>query len=201
MFKSKADREFEQKLLVKDTLKAMNAQVKKLEDQKAVFLDKATEAKKKNLPSQVKLAISGYKMTEIQLRRAQEMLLNFEITAQMKDLSAMTAQFLSAMSILSKDMAKISGGTDFAEVQKTFADAMKKADAQAGKLDTFMDMTKDSFSDHVSSSMSDEISDDEVERLIDAKISADSEDGTVAGDEDDTAKQIEELKKKINSML
>ena len=113
MFKSKADREFEQKLLVKDTLKAMNAQVKKLEDQKAVFLDKATEAKKKNLPSQVKLAISGYKMTEIQLRRAQEMLLNFEITAQMKDLSAMTAQFLSAMSILSKDMAKISGGTDF----------------------------------------------------------------------------------------
>ncbi|MBE6669983.1 MAG: hypothetical protein E7601_07235 [Ruminococcaceae bacterium] len=201
MFKSKADKEFEQKLLIKDTLKMMNAQIKKLEDQKSVFLDKAIEAKKRNLPSQVKLAISGYKMSEIQLRRAQEMLLNFEITAQMKDLSLMTSQFLGAMGVLSKNMAKISSGKNFAEVQKTFFDAMKKANVQTSKLDAFMDMTRDSFADQTTGSMSDEIGDDEIEKLIEAKLSADSGEELPAGSDDETDKQIEELTKKINSML
>ena len=201
MFKSKADKEFEQKLLIKDTLKAMNTQVKKLEDQKNLFLDKATEAKKKGLHSQVKLAISGYKMTEAQLRRAQEMLLNFEITSQMKDLSMMTSQFLNAMGVLSKDMARISGGTDFANVQKTFFDAMKSADAQAGKLDAFMDLTKDSFSDHVSSSYADEIDDSEIEKIIDARISGEYGEEEPEEAAEDLDKEIEEMKKKINSML
>lgn len=202
MFKSKSDREFEQKLLIKDTLKTMNSQVKKLEEQKELFLEKATEAKKKGLYSQVKLAISGYKMTEAQLRRAQEMLLNFEITAQMKDLTMMTSQFMSAMGVLSKDMARISGKNDFANVQKNFAEAMKGAEDQASKLDVFMDITKNSFGDHAAGSYEDEIDDGEIEKLIDARISGDfSEDGDAENVEEDLDKQIEELKNKINSML
>ena len=41
----------------------MNKQIEKLEEQKKFFLDKATEAKKKGLQSQMVTAMNGYKTT------------------------------------------------------------------------------------------------------------------------------------------
>ena len=107
LFKSKQQKEIEKKMLVKRTINTMNKQINKLEDQKQMFIDAAKRAKEKSLDAQFKLALSGYKMTVQQQRRAQEMLLNFEITAQMKDVTMMTSDFLRGMSDISKEMTKL----------------------------------------------------------------------------------------------
>lgn len=120
LFKSKIEKELEKKRLIKRTVYSMNKQIDALEEQKKVFVEKAVQAKKNGLEAQYNLALTGYKMTLLQQKRAQEMLLNFEITSQMKDMTLMTKQFLGGMSVLSKEMAKLADEREFIEVQKQF---------------------------------------------------------------------------------
>ena len=145
LFKSKGDKEIEKKMLIRRTINSMNKQIAKLEEQKKMFVDKAVQAKKSGLDAQYELALTGYKMTLLQQKRAQEMLLNFEITSQMKDMTMMTREFLGGMSVLSKEMAKLADEKEFYEVQKQFETAMGKAERQAEQMELFMDMSSDTF--------------------------------------------------------
>jgi len=70
-FKSKQQKEIEKKMLIKRTINSMNKQINKLEDQKQVFIEAAKRAKQKDLTAQFNLALSGYKMTVQQQKRAQ----------------------------------------------------------------------------------------------------------------------------------
>ncbi|MCD8040573.1 MAG: hypothetical protein LUF82_03550 [Clostridia bacterium] len=192
LFKSKADKEFEKKRLIKKTVYDMNKQIAALEDQKKVFVQKATEAKKNGLEAQYNLAITGYKMTLTQQRRAQEMLLNFEITSQMKDMTLMTKQFLGGMSVLSKEMAKLADEKEFVQVQKQFEVAMGKAEMQAEQMEMFMESSQDSFSAAAGSG----VKDGEIKEMIEQQAGMSDEFSDEAID-----KEIEELKKKIESQI
>ena len=44
------------------------------------------------------------------------MLLNFEITSQLKDMALMTKQFLGGMSALSTQMSRLADGSDFERI-------------------------------------------------------------------------------------
>ena len=143
---NKKSKEIEKKMLIKRTINSMNKQISALEEQKKVFLDKAKTAKKQGLETQYNLALTGYKMTITQQKRAQELLLNFEITAQMKDMTVMTSQFLGGMSVLSKQMAKLADEKDFLRVQKQFETAMTNVQTQTEQIEVFMEASKDSFS-------------------------------------------------------
>ena len=113
MFGNKEKKEMEKRLLVKRTIASMNKQIEKLEQQKKFFLDKAVEARKKGLDSQLVTAMNGYKTTAMHLKRTQEMLLNFELTSQMKDMTMMTSEFLRSMGSLSKEMGKLADDKEF----------------------------------------------------------------------------------------
>lgn len=143
---NKKSKEIEKKMLIKRTINSMNKQIAALEEQKKAFLEKAKTAKKQGLESQYNLALTGYKMTITQQKRAQELLLNFEITAQMKDMTVMTSQFLGGMSVLSKQMAKLADEKDFLRVQKQFETAMTNVQTQTEQIEVFMETSKDSFS-------------------------------------------------------
>ncbi|MCD8308286.1 MAG: hypothetical protein LUD19_00410 [Clostridia bacterium] len=192
LFKSKADKEFEKKRLIKKTVYDMNKQIAALEDQKKVFVQKATEAKKNGLEAQYNLAITGYKMTLTQQRRAQEMLLNFEITSQMKDMTLMTKQFLGGMSVLSKEMAKLADEKEFVQVQKQFEIAMGKAEMQAEQMEMFMESSQDSFS----AAAGNGVNDGEIKEMIEQQAGLSDEFSDEAID-----REIEELKKKIESQI
>lgn len=191
MFKSKMDKEIEKKMLVKKTISNMNKQINTLERQKQVFLDKAVLAKKNGLTAQYDLAVTAYKQTALQQRRAQEMLLNFEITSQMKDMTMMTKEFLGSMSVLSREMAKLADDKEFNKVRKEFEYAMGRAEYQAEQMDMFMEESQDKFK--TSSGDTNAIDDKEIKDFIDRQINAelDSEDSLDA--------DIDELRKKINS--
>ena len=139
LFKSKAEKEFEKKMVVKKTINSMNKQISTLEEQKNIFVEKAKEAKKKGLEAQYNLALSGYRMTYAQQKKAQEMLLNFEITSQMKDMTMMTSEFLKGMSLLSREMSKLADSKQFSKVQKEFEIAMNSVEEQSSQMEVFLE--------------------------------------------------------------
>lgn len=192
LFKSKEEKELEKRRLIKRTVYNMNKQIDALEEQKKMFVQKAVQAKKQGLEAQYNLALTGYKMTLLQQRRAQEMLLNFEITSQMKDMSLMTKQFLGGMSVLSKEMARLADEKEFLEVQRQFDIAMGKAEKQAEQMDLFMETSQDSFASAAKSAGTD---DGEIEKMIEEQA------GLGEFSDESVDREIEELKKKISEQL
>lgn len=191
IFKSRQEKEIEKKMLVKRRFNTMNKQINALEEQKKVFVEKAKTAKKNGLEAQYNLALTGYKMTLLQQKRAQEMLLNFEITSQMKDMTMMTKEFLGGMSVLSKEMARLADEKEFIKVQKQFELAMGNAERQAEQMDMFMETSQDTFKSAQGST--DSIDDKEIKEMIDRQAGLDE-----FGD-DAIDKELEELQKKMNA--
>ena len=193
MARKNSAKETEKKMLIRRTINSMNKQIEKLEEQKKNFLNKAVEAKKKGLDAQCELAITGYRMTLQQQKRAEEMLLNFEITSQMKDMTVMTKEFLGGMSVLSKEMSRLSNDKEFLKVQQQFETAMNKAGEQAERMDMFMEMSTDSFSAAVSGAG--KMDDSEIRSLVEQEAGLNDEFSDAAVD-----REIEELRKKLSDI-
>ena len=195
LFKSKAEKEFDKKMVVKKTINSMNKQISTLEEQKNIFVEKAKEAKKKGLEAQYNLALSGYRMTYAQQKKAQEMLLNFEITSQMKDMTMMTSEFLKGMSLLSREMSKLADSKQFSKVQKEFEIAMNSVEEQSSQMEVFLESAETTF-DAAASSEKQNISDEDFEKMIDEESAQD-----IGGTDAELDRQMEELKKKIDAEL
>ena len=185
-------KEIEKKMLIKRTINTMNKQINKLEDQKRVFVEAAKRAKEKDLDAQFNLALSGYKMTVQQQKRAQEMLLNFEITAQMKDVTMMTSEFLKGMSSISKEMTKLADAKEFAKIQAQFEEAMAAVETQTEQMDNFMEMSQETFYNQGLDKSGKQMSDAELEKYIMEQVEQDE----LSSDSID--KEMEELRKKLS---
>ena len=193
LFKSKQRKEIEKKMLVKRTINSMNKQINRLEEQKQVFIDAAKRAKEKNLEPQFNLALSGYRMTVQQQKRAQEMLLNFEITAQMRDVTMMTTEFLRSMSVISKEMSKLADAKEFEKIQAQFEEAITAVETQTEQIDSFMELSQESFNQAGKAKDGKDITADDFEKYINEQASKDNLSS------EDINKEIEALKKKIDS--
>ena len=145
LFKSKQQKEFDKKMQIKKARNDMVKQINNLEKMKADYKDKAVQAKQLGSESQLKLALSGYKMAAMQQKRIQEMLLNFDLTSQMKDMSQTTADFLNSMSLFSRDIAKITNNSDFLKVQQEFEYAMTSVEESSERLDDMLDTSSQTF--------------------------------------------------------
>lgn len=181
-------KEIEKKMLINRTVKSMEKQINKLEEQKKTYIEAGKIAKQKGLTAQYNLALSGLRMTIAQQRRVHEMKLNFEITSQMKDMAKMTTEFLKGMGTLSKDMMKLTKEKDFLKVQKQFTEAMTSVEIQTEQMEAFMDDTEATFSSSYSGSAEENA---ELEGLLNNEAIA--ENATEAMIE----KELEELKKKM----
>ena len=172
LFKTKQEKEFEKKMAIKKTINEMNKQIEKLSAAERNFIDLAKQAKKENIPNQYKLALSGLRSTITQKKRVQEMLLNFQIMNQTKDILSTTSEFLQGMGSLSKDMAKLCDEKQFNAVSKDFEKAMMATTAQEERMEMFLDNSRDSFEslskEGTTSSKSE--GDAEIEAIIAAEL-------------------------------
>lgn len=182
-------KEIQKKMLIKQTINTMNKQIQKLEEQKKVYIEAGKQAKQKGLTAQYNLALSGIRMTITQQKRVYEMKLNFEITSQMKDMSAMTCEFLKGMGSLSKDMMKLTKEKDFLKVEKQFTEAMTGVELQTERMEEFMDETESAFSSAYSGTESDN---KELEGLMNNEAVTDNL------TEQQIEKELEELKKRMS---
>jgi len=160
----KTSKEIEKRILSKKTINEMNRYINGLQEQKTRYLTAAKTAKEKGLNAQLNLAISALKSVMLQEQRAQEMLLNFEITNGMKDMAAMTSGFLKGMGQISQDMIKLTHNKDFLNVQKDFEKAITGLEIRTEEIDAFLDMNQSTFENISSAS---KINNEDVLALID----------------------------------
>ena len=163
LFKSKAEKEQERRMLVKQSMKELEKRVRKLKEQEAVYVRAAKTAQDENLPKQIQLAKDALKMTISERKRTMEMLLNAQIISQMRDMSAMTGEFLKAVHNISKSIA----GTTSQDVNKISAElkmAMNKVENQTENLADMLEDSQDDIGDYGEGISS--VSDEEIDQLI-----------------------------------
>ena len=191
LFKTKAEKEFDKKMAIKKTINEMNKQIEKLEKSEQYFLDVAKKAKEQNLPSQLTLAINALKSTIAQKKKVQEMLLNFQIMTQTKDMLLTTSEFLKGMGSLSKDMAKLCNDKEFAKVSVQFEQAMMATEAQTERVESFLENSKDSFQNLTKIEDGGKVKDEDIYAILDAQTGAES-----TGSE-----ELDEIGKKLKEKL
>lgn len=191
--KRQRKKELHKKMLYNKTLSNMRKYVNNLEGQKGRYIAHAKEAHLNGSKEQYSLAINGLKMALAYQKKAKEMLLNFELTMQLRDLSSVTGEFLTGMVTLSKDMSKIIDKQDYAKVQESFETAMGKVEEQNVQIENFLDTTGVSF-EQISADPSN-VSDKEISELIDfeAKEEVKSKDAEIDS-------KIDEIEKLLNDM-
>lgn len=163
LIKSKAEKEQERKMQVRRSMKELEKRIAKLREQETIYIKTAQEAMREDLPEQVKLAKEALKMTISERKRTYQMLLNARIMAQMKDMSAMTNEFLQAMHVISRDIARTTTA-DMSKISTELKLAMQKVSAQT---ENFTEMMADAQDDMVDiSADSSMVSDDEIDKLI-----------------------------------
>ena len=195
LFKSKQEKNLEQKLAIKKTLNNLNKQIEELEKKKKTAIEKARVARESGLNAEYNLALSLYRASVSQQKRAREMLLNFEITTQMKDMAALTKEFLKALSILSREMVSLTNNKDFLKVQQQFEKAITGVETQSKQLDSMMDTSEQKFTEVTNSE--DAISDEDFANLVDEMSSQENEG---IDDLSNIDKELENLRKKIDEI-
>ena len=192
MFKSKQQKEFEKKMAIKKTINEMNKQIAKLEESEKNFIEIAKRAKAQGIESQLNIAMNSLKMTMAHKKRVQEMLLNFQIMTQTKDMLMTTSEFLKGMGELSKDMSKLCDDKEFRKVAEAFEKAMYNTEQQTERMDMFLDQSKDSFANLSSIENKDTVKDEDINALIDNELAT-----SIKAEDDELAKLDEILKKKL----
>lgn len=194
LFKSKAQKEQERKMLVKQSMKELEKRITKLKAQEGKYIEMAKIAQREELPDQIKLAEEALRMTISERKRTYKMLLNSQIISQMKDMTSMTNEFLSAIQVISKDIAH--GTTaDMSKISGELRLAMDKVSEQTEQLSDMLEDSQESVSDF--STDSSLVGDDEIKSLIYGN-SAGSAAGAASGSSDAAIDdELEALKKLI----
>ena len=150
-------------MLVKKSMRELEKRINKLKEQEATYVRAAQVAMREELPEQIKLAKEALKMTISERKRTYKMLLNAQIISQMKDMTAMTNEFLQAIHVISKDIA----GSTTADMNKLTGElkvAMEKVSEQTENLGEMLEESQDTVGDFtVGSSL---VSDDEIDKLV-----------------------------------
>ena len=163
LFKSKAQKEQERKMLVKQSMKELEKRIAKLRAQEGKYVEMARIAQREELPDQIKLAEEALRMTISERKRTYKMLLNAQIISQMKDMTSMTNEFLGAIQVISKDIAH--GTTaDMSKISGELRLAMDRVAEQTDQLSDMLEDSQDSVSDF--STDTSLVGDDEIKGLI-----------------------------------
>lgn len=167
LFQSAEKKEMQRRLLIKQTMKSIEKYIAGLNKQYESYVEIAKVAKMKGADQQFKLAVSAIRTVTSQKQKAEEMLLNIQITSQMRDLTKMTKGFLTTMNTMSKDMIKTTKSMDFDNVTKNFETALDNVEVATDRLDTLLDSSNDSYASIADNS---KISNDEIAKMIDLEI-------------------------------
>lgn len=154
---------------IRSTVSRIEQTIAKLERMKDEYLQKAIKAKQDNEVATYNLAKIGLNATLSQIKRAKEMLLNIEITAELQKMGELNADFLKGMSAIAKSISKINKQSDFVKLQKEIDKALLGAqEAQAG-LEGFLSNSEAAFDSIAQSDYA--LSDEQIDMLVDGSVS------------------------------
>lgn len=164
LFKTKKQKEIEQKIMIKKTISSIERYIDSLEKHKTKYLNIAKEAKLNGSQREYNIALSGFKTIYSQQTKAKEMLLNLELTSQMKEMTQITSSFLTAMNNISHEMTKLSKNMDFGKTHNEFEKSIENVSLTSENIDMLIEQSSQIYTEF--SNEHSEIIDEEIEKFI-----------------------------------
>ncbi len=159
MGKSKIDKKME----IRRTRNKLAGNLERLEAGKREYIEKAKTAYKRGDKHAYSLARSGLATTLTQQKRTREMLLNIDITTQMRDTGEITEEFLSGMETIFRALRKINKSVDIKSAQKGLRGAITGMESMQMQLDNMLLESEDTFAELGGLGG---VSDAEIDRLL-----------------------------------
>ena len=153
----------DKKMEVRRTRNKLATNLDKLEGSKISYIEKAKEALKRGDKHSYSLARSGLAATLAQLQRTREMLLNIDITMQMRDTGETTEEFLTSMETIFKRISKINKSVDIKSARTGLRNAITGMENVQEQLDMMLMESEEAFADL---SQSGAVSDAEIDKLL-----------------------------------
>lgn len=186
---SNAKKELKERMLVNNAMSNIKRQIALLEKSRNKYIEFAKDARLNGIKSQYDVAKSAIRMATQQKNVLEQMLLNIEISSQIKDVSNMTKTFADGMGLLSGSITETTTNMNFEKTTELMNKAVIGTQAKNVELNTLLETTGSTFENMSSTSG---VSNDEIDALIDSELSM-SDTPTA-----DLSKQIDDLEKKLN---
>lgn len=170
--------------LVNEAIASIKRQLNDLENSRKKFIAAAVKARKNGITSQYVLAKNAIRIVSAQKNVVEQMLLNLQISSQIKDVSEMTKTFADGMKALSGSIVDTTSGLKFEKVSKQMAKATMSTQLKQIQADEFLATTQDGFASYADGLNSAGI--DDIDRLIQSEMGM-----------SDTDVEIDELTKKL----
>ncbi|WP_251183427.1 hypothetical protein [Anaerocaecibacter muris] len=184
---SKEKKRIKEQMLVNQAIASIKKQLNDLENSRKKYIAAAVTARECGIASQYNLAKNAIRIVTAQKTVVEQMLLNLQISAQIKDVSEMTKSFADGMKLLSGSITETAGGLNFEKVSKQMNKAMISTQMKQAESDEFLQATEAGFAAFAQSA--DGVCEDEIDRMIDGELRG-------AGGLDD---ELAELERKIKA--
>lgn len=182
---SKEKRRIKEQMLVNQAIASVKKQISDLESSRNKYIAAAISARENGIASQYNLAKNAIRIVTAQRVVVEQMLLNLQISAQIKDVSEMTKSFADGMKMLSGSIIDTTDGLKFEKVANQMNKAMISTQMKQAESDAFLEATQAGFSGFANHG---DVGEDEIDRMIDAQM------GGVAGVDDEIAQLERKLK-------
>lgn len=178
-----------ERMLITSAMSNIKRQIANLDKFREKYIQHAKTAREQGIASQYNLAKSAIAMATSQKNLLSQMLLNIELSSQIKDVSAMTKTFADGMQVLSGSITETATGLNFEKTTALVNQAVMGVEQKNMELDSMLSMNASSFDSIASNS---DIKSDEIDALIDSEIGVSS-----SLSNDDISAEIAELEKKL----
>ena len=165
---SKEKKRIKEQMLVNQAIASIKKQLNDLENSRKKYIAAAVTARECGIASQYNLAKNAIRIVTAQKTVVEQMLLNLQISAQIKDVSEMTKSFADGMKLLSGSITETVGGLNFEKVSKQMNKAMISTQMKQAESDEFLQATEAGFGAFAQSA--DGVCEDEIDRMIDGEL-------------------------------
>ncbi len=187
---SKEKKRIKEQMLIRNAITTINRQLADLESSRKKYIAAAATARANGIASQYNLAKNAIRIVTAQKTVVEQMLLNLQISSQIKDVSEMTKSFADGMKLLSGSITDTTDSMNFEKVTKQMNKAMLSTQMKQVESDMFLEATQDAFAGFATSS-SGSVGEDEIDRLIGAQMNGGAEGGVDS--------EIAELERKLKA--
>lgn len=164
---SSEKKRIKEQMLVNQAIASIKKQLNDLENSRKQYIAAAVAARENGIASQYNLAKNAIRIVTAQKTVVQQMLLNLQLSAQIKDVSEMTKSFADGMKLLSGAIVDTTDNLKFEKVTKQMNKAMISTQMKQAESDAFLDATQAGFSEFASSGG---VGDDEIDKMIDGEM-------------------------------
>ena len=163
-FMSSEQKRIQNRLEMRRSVRDLERWDRSLEKKKSEMIKLGQEANRQGIKEQYALAFNGLKMIMNQQLRARRMQLQLKLLDSLRDLSQMSSGFMGMMGKVSKEINKVTSGTNFLKNQAAFESGMISIEQMMGQMDSFMEDMDMNMEDQAGPKT---VSDEEIARLFD----------------------------------